>query len=334
MLRSWPRVSSALMALVPVAMLVFMVVTIVVRSAPAFTDLGLGELFSTDFANTRISGRSAHGLTPALWGSLEVLVIAMTLAIPASLAIAVCAGELAPGVVGKVLRVAIGFMSGIPPIVYALMAIVFVAPLMIPKFTGNLSYSNVDPTRVGVPAGSWPPTGVPWNAGAFAWNPSGESNSVLLAGILLAMLAIPFMAPLIEDTIRNVPHDPKEASLALGASRGYTLMHVTLPQSMAGIISGIRLGSLKVLGDVMIGMFVIGTYAAMPNPVWDVLERTGPLTAVGAGLVGGFQAESTGCNSADCAAGYFSGLLLLVGAFVIVVVTVLLERYFRRRVAV
>ena len=105
--------------------------------------------------------------------------------------------------------------------------------------------------------------GVPWNAGAFPWDPTGGNNSVLLAGIVLALLAIPFMAPLIEDALRNVPNEPKQASLALGAGRWYTLVHITLPHALAGIVSAVRLGVLKVLGDLMIALFVVG-YAA-PN---------------------------------------------------------------------
>ncbi len=345
-LRLWPRVAAFALAAIPVAVLAFMIATIAVRALPAVTNdiscgaqsrnlcyFGLGQLFSTHFSSRFLGGVGLYGLVPSLWGSLEVVAISMTLAVPISLAMAITASEFAPGVAGRAMRTLLGLLAGIPPIIYALMAVVFVAPFMIPKFTGNLSYSHLDATKVGVANSDWPPTGVPWNAGSFAWNPSGESSSVLLGGILLALLAIPFMAPLIEDALRNVPREPKDASLALGASRWYTLLHITLPQGLAGIIAAIRLGSLKVLGDVMIALFVIGFAAvALPNPLWDVLERTAPLTSEGVGLIGGFQGTQQ-CNPADCAAGYFTGLLLLFAAFAIVMITLLLEWVARRTFA-
>jgi phosphate transport system permease protein len=334
MLQAWPKIASFTIALIPVGVLVFMVATILVRAWPAITDIGVGELFSTKFSSRFLSGVGHYGLVPAIWGTMELLVIAMTLAVPASLAMAVYSGELASGFVGQLLRWALALLAGIPPIVYALMAIVFVAPFMIPKFTGGLSYSNLDSTKVGVAPSNWPPPGVPWNAGAFAWNPTGENSSVLLAGILLAMLAIPFMAPLIDDAIRNVPVEPKEASLALGASTWYTLIHITLPRALVGIIGAVRLGALKALGDVMIGLFVVGFAAvAMPFPAWDVLERTAPLTSEGAGLIGGFYGPGA-CNPADCSAGYFTGLLLLLMALAVVIITLAAERWVKRKVAV
>jgi phosphate transport system permease protein len=331
--RSWPKVASFSLGLIPVFALAAMVATVVNESRPAFTEIGVRELSDTKFSSLFLSGKAHYGLLPAFWGSIELLVVAMMLALPVSIAMAVFASEFAPGRLGGAMRALLGVMSGIPPIIYALMAIVFVAPFMIPKFTSNLEFSNVHPEKIGFTAAQWPPPDVPWSAGAFPWDPSGGNNSVLLAGILLAMLAVPFMAPLIEDALRNVPQEPKQASLALGASRWYTLMHITLPHALSGIISASRLGALKVLGDLMIALFVVG-YAAphFPDPPWDVLERTAPLTAAGAGLVGGLGSPKS-CQAVECSVGYVTGLLLLVIAVVVVALTTILERRFRRRFA-
>ncbi len=323
------------MGLVPVVVLIAMVANVAANSKKALTaaDVGLRELADTKFSSLFLSGQAHYGLAPALWGSIELLIIATTLAFPIALAMAVLSAEFAPSIVGRVMRTLLGVMSGIPPIIYALMAIVFVAPFMVPKFTGDLSYSSVHPEKIGFAPADWPPPGVPWNAGAFPWDPTGGNNSVLLAGILLALLAIPFMAPLIEDALRNVPNEPKQASLALGAGRWYTLWRVTLPHALAGIVSAVRLGMLKVLGDLMIALFVVG-YAApnFPKPSWDVLERTAPLTATGAGLIGGLGTPSA-CRGAECSVGYVTALLLLIMAVVIVAVSTILERQFRKRFA-
>ncbi len=332
-MRAWPQFASLSMGLIPVTVLVAMVASIVINSKDAFTEIGVRELSDTKFSSLFLSGTAHYGLAPALMGSIELLVVAISLALPISLAMAIFAAEFAPSVVGRVMRMLLGLMSGIPPIIYALMAIVFVAPFMVPKFTGDLSYANVHPEKIGFSAADWPPPDVPWNAGAFPWDPSGGDNSVLLAGILLSMLVIPFMAPLIEDALRNVPSEPKQASLALGAGRWYTLVRITLPYALSGIISAVRLGMLKVLGDLMIALFVVG-YAAprFPDPPWDVLERTAPLTATGAGLIGGLGTPKL-CQATDCSVGYVPALMLLVMAVAIVVLTSVLERRFRARYA-
>lgn len=330
-MRAWPRVTSAALASVPVLVLAMMVANTTLRSVPAVTDVGLRELASTRFSSLFLSGVADYGLAPALWGSTLLLVIALSLALPISLSMAIFSTELAPTLAGRAMRVLLGVFSGIPPIVYALMAVVFVAPFMVPKFTGNLSYSTPDTDRIGVAPENWPPAGVPWNPGAFPWDPTGANNSVLLGGMLLALLAIPFMAPLIEDALRNVPTEPKQASLALGADRWQTLRRVTLPRALPGIISATRLGALKVLGDVMIALFVIGYSAPrMPAPSWDILERTAPLTATGAGLIGGLGGPES-CARTDCDVGYFSALVLLVLAAVVVALSAGLEKLARRR---
>jgi phosphate transport system permease protein len=293
---------------------------------------GLRSLFGTDFSTIYSSGIGRYGLRPAIMGTLWVTVIAMVIAVPMAMAMAIFISEFPLGQFGRVLQLVLSMLAGIPPIVYALMAIVFVGPFIKPKFTADFEFGSPDPQRVGVAPADWPPSDVPWNAGAFPWDPSGGTNSVLLAGILLALLVIPFITPLILDAFRNVPREPKEASLALGVTRWHTLRRVTLPWAMPGIVGAIGLGTLRVIGDVMIVLFVVGFEANMPNPLFDVLERTGPLTSSGAALLGGHSGtDSCISRGNDCTVGYFSALLLLVVAVVVVAATTVLERRYRRR---
>jgi phosphate transport system permease protein len=331
-MRAWPRVASLGLGLIPVAMLAYMVATLVIRSVPAFTDekVGFTNLFSTHFSSIYTTGAGQFGLVPALWATLMVAVISIGLAFPMSLAIAVFASEMAPGFVGRAMRTMLGVMSGVPPIIYAVTAGVFLSHFMMPKFTADSNFAslNADPSNLGYTPDTWPPPGVPWNPGSLPW--SLPDNSTLLGGILLALLVIPFMAPLIEDALRNVPNDPKQASLALGAGRWYTLRRITLPQAMGGIISALRLGALKALGDVMIAAFIIGFESQLPNPLWDAFERSTPLTSTGAGLVGGFTASNT-CQGPRCDVAYVSGVMLMVIALLVVLVCTLLERRFRRQ---
>jgi ABC-type phosphate transport system permease subunit len=352
-MRAWPRVAAFTFAMLPVATLGFMIVTLAMKGTPPIDNpslvpvdqqvigggtittlkpIGWGELLSTEFSTIFSDGRGSYGLLPGIWGSVLVVAVSMSIAFPIALAMAVYASEFALGWTGKALRLTLGVLGGIPPIVYALMAVVFVAPFIRPKFTADFTYSSPHPDKLGVGADAWPTDGVPWNAGAFPWDASGANNSLILAGVLLALLVIPFIAPLIEDAIHNVASEPKEASLALGATRWYTLRRITLPKALPGIIGAAGIGTLKVMGDVMIVYLVIGFESKLPSPLFDVLERTGPLTSTGAALVGGFNSPDA-CRGADCGVGYFTAMLLMFMAAAVIAATTLLQRYARRRFA-
>jgi phosphate transport system permease protein len=331
--RAWPTALSLGLGLVPVSMFAAMVAMLVSKALPALSEPGLGELFSSSFSSQYSTGVALYGLLPAMWGTLLVTVVAISIALPVSLAMAVFSSEFQFGGLGRAMRTVLGALSGIPAIVYALLAIVFVERFMIPKFAGGYTFDHFDPAGVGANPETWPPPDVPWNAGAFPWDPTGLNNSTLLGGALIALLVIPFMAPLIDDAFRNVPAAAKEASLALGANRWHTLLHVTLPMALAGIVPAVALGTLKGMGDTMIVIFVVGWEAqAVPDPPVDVLERTAPLPAVGANLLGGFQAQDA-CSAAACSAGYFSAVFLLILALTVVVTASFLQARLRRKLA-
>jgi phosphate transport system permease protein len=242
-MRAWPRVLTLTLGLAPVLMLAFMAATIAYRSTDAITEVGLGKLTGTEFSTIYSSGIGFYGLRPAAVGTLTITIIAMVIALPMAVAMAILVAEFPLRFVGRLLELTLGVLSGIPPIVYALMAVVFVGPFMRPKFTGGLNYSTPDTEAIGVARADWPAEGVPWNAGAFPWDATGRNNSALLAGILLALLVIPFITPLIIDALRNVPREPKEASLALGTTRWHTLRRITLPGALPGIIAATGLGT-------------------------------------------------------------------------------------------
>jgi phosphate transport system permease protein len=158
------------------------------------------------------------------------------------------------------------------------------------------------------------------------------NGSTLLGGIVLALLIIPFMTPLILDAIRNIPQNQKEASLALGATRWFTLRRIILPSAAPGIIAAVSLGLLKACGDVVISAWTIGFVKdnGLPNPLWDIFERNAPLTSTGAGLVGGLYGAVAQPGPTASAAN-FAALLLLVFAFAIMGIANLTRKWLSRR---
>lgn len=339
-LRRWPYVASAILAMIPVILFLGLVAMLLVKSAPVIDKPGLANIFGLTFSGTRsLSGpRGDYGLVPAIWGTIEITLLAVSIALPVALAMAIVSAEFPMGPLGRVFRPLLGVLAGVPPIVYAIASVVFVTVFIAPKFAGSAAFYAFDPAVVGVNPADWPPPGVPWNAqgSAFPWPPnvSGIPNSTLLGGILVALLVIPFMAPLIFDAMRNVPSAAREASFALGATRGYTLRRVILPHAMPGIVAAVSLAILKALGDVLIIALAVGWQAeTIPNPIGDVLERTSSLAAAGAGLlgdVGGSYCDSPAA-AIRCGVGYSAGVMLLLFAAAIVVFAAVLEGRLRRR---
>lgn len=228
-----------------------------------------------------------------------------------------------------------GLLSGIPPIVYAVSVLIFIQAFMIPKFAADATYSTFDAAKIGANPATWPPANVPFNAGAFPWDLTGAGgNSTLLGGILIALLLIPFMTPMIADAIRNVPSAGREASLALGANRSYTLWKAILPMAMPGIATALALGTLKALGDVVIVSFAVGWEAnTIPNPIFDVLERTPSLAAHGANMIVPFETPDAPSAATATAVGFTCALVLLLVAGSMVLLMSYLRARWRRRMS-
>lgn len=318
------RLVAFILAMVPVIMFGLVIANLIWKSLPAFSQVGLPVLFSTTFSSI-FSGmyvQGQYGLTPAIWGTFLLVVVALLIAFPISLAMAIFGSEFSLGGIGRSIEVILALFAGIPPILYGLLSIFVLTAFIRPKFVGvDLSDSVIAKMP-----------GIPLSGSGYAVLPLNDST--LLGGILIGLLIIPFMAPIILDAIRGASSAMKEASLALGATRWYTLWHTTIPASLSGIASAVSLGMLKIIGEVVIAAWTIGYIAnGIPNPIFDVLENQAPLTSVAAGLMSGLTPGGNPRQPLDGSVAYFSGLLLFIMAFIILGSVSLLQKYLRRRFA-
>lgn len=320
--RVWPKILTGCLAALPVAAFGFMLMTMFSQSWPAFETLGV-KLVGTSFAGPSASlPEPLYGLITPLWGTVQIALLTLLFAIPSALAIAIVLEEMPLGPLTRVVSPALGVMSGIPPVVYALIAFVLMENWMRPKFSG----SDLD----------YPVAAAIQNSPVYLAKalPNALPNSQFLGAILLALLVIPLMAPLLADALHGVPAELRLASSALGAGQWYTLTRVVLPTALPGVISAITLGALKAIGEVTIPYFVVA-YGALdifqlPDPLWDVFARTQPLSSAGAVLLRGFNNEGMGAgpsvNGLPMAVAYTMGLVLVLLAFVIMGVTALAQR--------
>jgi phosphate transport system permease protein len=324
--RSWSRVLATGIAMAPVGMLATVVAFTVVQSAPALWLVGLPNLFGSVLSGPAVSSKALYGLLPPIWGTLLVAFFALAIAVPPSLALGLLATEFPCGPLTRHTDFILGTLGGVPPIIYAILGQFVVETFMRPKFAGEgITTSQMIAAIVGSGPDRLPATLVP----------DAMPNSVFLGGTLIGLLIIPYITPLVQDAIKGVPPELREASYGLGASRWYTTTRIVLPGAAVGIVTGVTLGTLRAVGEVEIAFFCIGSAfraVGMPIPPWDVFEMVSPLPSAGAGLLGGIGGEGEGGVSGQAGAvASFTGFLLLVIAAAIVVGSAYLQRTLARR---
>jgi phosphate transport system permease protein len=166
----------------------------------------------------------------------------MVIAIPLSLGCAIFIAEISTPRVRSVLKPAIELLAGIPSVVYGFFGLVILTEVL--RVTFNLE------------------SGLTWLAGS----------------ILLAVMALPTIISVSEDAIRAVPHEFREGSLAVGATRWQTISQVVVPSAFSGISAAIILGMGRAIGETMAVLMVTGNAAVIPSPIWNVFSPVRTLT--------------------------------------------------------
>ena len=181
-----------------------------------------------------------YGIIPLLTGSLLIAFMALLIAIPLGLASAMYVNQLAGPIEQRIIKPYIEFISAIPSVVLGFFGIA-----MLGETLRSLSQ---------MPALQWVP--------GF---PMAERLNAATAACLLALMAIPTIFSLAEDAINNVPRAFKEASLALGATRLQTMIRITVPAALSGIMAAILLGFGRVVGETMVVLLCAGNRIEIPN---------------------------------------------------------------------
>ena len=184
-----------------------------------------------------------YGIFPLIVGTLLVTIGAMIFAVPLSIGCAIYISELASPRVKQVLKPAVELLAGIPSVVYG--------------FFGLIVLTNFIRVTFAIP------TGETW----------------LAASVLLGIMALPTIISVSEDAISSVPHEYKEGSLAIGATRWQTISQVLVPAALSGIAAAIILGVGRAIGETMAVLMVAGNAAIIPEPFWNILSPLRTLTA-------------------------------------------------------
>lgn len=203
----------------------------------AFETFGLGFITSTNW--DAVNGD--FGALVPIYGTIVTSIIALIIAVPVSLGIALFLTDIAPRWIRGPIGMAVELLAAIPSIIYGMWGLFVLAPFMAlhvdPWLNGTLG-----PLPVIGPIFTGPPIGI----------------GMLTAGIVLGIMVIPFIAAVARDVFNAVPPPLKESAVALGSTRWEVLSRVTLPYARSAIIGAIFLGLGRALGETMAVTFVLG----------------------------------------------------------------------------
>ena len=180
------------------------------------------------------------GILPMISGSVVSTIGAIVLGVPMALLTAVFLAEIASPRLANILRTAIELLAGIPSVIYGFFGLVVIVPAIEQIFN--------------VPAG----------------------NTMLAGIIVLAIMILPTVVTLSETSLRAVPQSYREGSLALGASKVFTIFKVVIPAARSGIMTAVILGIARAVGETMAIIMVMGNAPAMAT---SLLEPARTLTA-------------------------------------------------------
>ncbi|MCF8603072.1 phosphate ABC transporter permease subunit PstC [Gordonia sp. HY442] len=189
------------------------------------------------------SGDLAFGIPRQFYATVLVSVIALIIAMPVSLGIALFVSEYAPKRLASPIAYVVDLLAAIPSIVYGLWGILVLGPAMVG--TNEWLVNNL---------GFLPFFDQPENAANMS-----TGGTVLTAGIVLAVMILPVITAVTREVFAQTPHGHREAALALGASQWEVIRFAVLPFGFSGYISGSMLGLGRALGETMALMLIIST---------------------------------------------------------------------------
>jgi len=222
-------------ALVIPALLLLIAWEVVHAGWPALTRFGFGFFTSSDW--DAVKGN--FGAAPAVYGTIVSSLLALLLATPLAVGVAIFLSEFAPNWIRTPIAFLVDLLAAIPSVVYGLWGVL----VMVPFIRQHVMPFVKDTLHLG---------DFPLFSGA-AYGPS-----MFAAGCILAIMILPYISAVTREVLRAVPRSQREAALALGATRWEMIWDAVLPYARSGIVGGVILGLGRALGETMAVTMVIG----------------------------------------------------------------------------
>lgn len=262
---------------------------------PALEKFGLGFLTSSDWDPVQ----EKFGGWVMIYGTLATSIIALFIAVPISFGIALFLTELSPSWLKRPLGTAIELLAAVPSIVYGIWGLMVFGPVLAEYIQGPLQQLTAN---------------IPGLSALFSGPPVGLG--ILPAGIILAIMIIPYIASVMRDVFEVTPTLLKESAYGLGSTTWEVIYRVVLPYTKTGVIGGIMLGLGRALGETMAVTFVIGNANQLTS--FSLFEPASSITAT---LANEFAEATPGLHRASL---IYLGLLLFFITFVVLTLSKIL----------
>ena len=282
-------------------LLVGILASLVVGAAPAIQKFGLAFLWTTEWDPVQ----EKFGGLVMIYGTLMTSVIALLIAVPVSFGIAVFLTEMSPGWLKRPLGIAIELLAAVPSIVYGMWGLLVFGPILARFVQAPLQ-------------GAF--SGVPVLGALFSGPPVGIG--ILSAGIILAIMVIPFIAAVMRDVFEVTPPLLKESAYGLGATTWEVVSKVVLPYTKTGVVGGIMLGLGRALGETMAVTFVIGNFNQLSS--LSLFEAANSITSA---LANEFAEAGEGLHQASL---IYLGLVLFFITFIVLALSKVLLAQLRK----
>jgi phosphate transport system permease protein len=282
---AWAAKGAALLTL---GLLFGILLSLIAGAWPAISKYGLGFLTSTVWDPVK----DEYGGLVMIYGTLATSLIALVIAVPVSFGIALFLTELSPSWLKRPLGTAIELLAAVPSIVYGMWGLLVFGPILATYVQAPLQKLL---------------TGVPF-LGAFVSGPP-VGIGILSAGIILAIMIIPFIASVMRDVFEVTPALLKESAYGLGSTTWEVMFKVVLPYTKAGVLGGIMLGLGRALGETMAVTFVIGNMNQLDS--LSIFQAANSITSA---LANEFAEAGEGLHQAAL---MYLGLVLFFITFVV-----------------
>src|SRR5436190_8603970 len=289
-------------AILTLLLLAGIILTLIVGAAPAIREYGLSFLWRAEWDPVK----DRYGGLVMIYGTVATSLIALLIAVPVSFGIALFLTELSPGWLRRPLGVAIELLAAVPSIVYGMWGLLVFSPVLSQFVQQPLQrWFGEMPLLKSLVSG--PPVGI----------------GILSAGIILAIMIIPFIAAVMRDVFEVTPALLKESAYGLGSTTWEVMFKVVLPYTKTGVVGGVMLGLGRALGETMAVTFVIGNFNQLGS--LSLFEAANSITSA---LANEFAEANEGLHQASL---IYLGLVLFFITFVVLSLSKLLLMQLRKR---
>ncbi|HVY79996.1 MAG TPA: phosphate ABC transporter permease subunit PstC [Steroidobacteraceae bacterium] len=231
------RAATCVAAVLVLLLLGGVVVALVKGSWPALSHFKL-EFLTREIWNPVTE---QFGALAAIYGTLVTSAIAMLLAVPVSFGVAIFLTELAPAWLRRPIGTAIELLAAVPSIIFGIWGLFVLSPLL-QQHVQPWLIDHIGPLPLFGKLFQGPPFGI----------------GILTAGLVLAIMVLPFICAVMRDVFATVPDVLRESAYGLGATTWEVIWNIVVPHSRAGVLGGVMLGLGRALGETMAVTFVIG----------------------------------------------------------------------------